>query len=54
MGVNYIDTARAYQDSENKIGAAIKGYRDRLFIATKTGNVPKSQRRQILTKVFAD
>lgn len=36
MGVNYIDTARAYQDSEDKIGGAIKGCRDRLFIATKT------------------
>ena len=38
MGVNYIDTASAYQDSENKIGAAIKGQRDGLFIATKTTN----------------
>jgi len=36
MGVNYIDTARGYGDSENKIGAAIKGQRDKLFITTKT------------------
>ncbi len=36
MGVNYIDTARIYADSEIKIGAAIKGKRDGLFIATKT------------------
>lgn len=43
MGVNYIDTARAYQDSEDKIGAAIKGYRDRLFIATKTVQRSKEQ-----------
>ncbi len=36
MGVNYIDTARAYEDSEDKIGAAIRGQRDQVFIATKT------------------
>ncbi len=36
MGVNYIDTARAYEDSEDKIGVAIKGQRDGVFIATKT------------------
>ncbi|MFC1897216.1 aldo/keto reductase [Chloroflexota bacterium] len=36
MGVNYIDTARAYQDSENKIGVAIKECRDQVFVSTKT------------------
>ena len=37
-GVNYIDTARAYRDGEDEkvIGAAIKGQRDRLILATKT------------------
>ncbi len=35
MGVNFIDTAMAYTDSQEKIGAAIKGRRDGLVIATK-------------------
>ena len=37
MGVNFIDTAHTYTDSEEKIGLAIKGIpRDRLVIATKS------------------
>lgn len=35
-GVNYFDTARAYSDSEEKIGAAFKYTRDRIIISTKT------------------
>lgn len=37
-GVNYFDTARAYTDSEEKIGLALSGERDRFFLATKTGS----------------
>lgn len=37
LGVNYIDTARAYGDSEIKIGIALKGQRQRAFVSTKTG-----------------
>ena len=37
MGVNFIDTAHGYADSEEKIGEAIKGMkRDELIIATKS------------------
>jgi aryl-alcohol dehydrogenase-like predicted oxidoreductase len=36
-GINYFDTARSYTDSEEKIGAAFEGFRDKFFIATKTG-----------------
>ncbi len=36
LGVNFIDTARAYGDSEEKIGAALRGRRDEFYIATKT------------------
>ncbi len=36
MGVNFIDTANSYGDSENKIGEAIKGIREQLFISTKS------------------
>ncbi|AQQ69793.1 General stress protein 69 [Limihaloglobus sulfuriphilus] len=34
-GINYIDTATGYGDSEEKIGKAIKGRRDGLVIASK-------------------
>ena len=37
-GVNYIDTARRYMDGRNEeiVAKAIKGVRDKLFLATKT------------------
>lgn len=35
-GMTYYDTARAYTDSEEKIGEAFDGMRDKIFIATKT------------------
>lgn len=36
LGVNFIDTAADYKDSEEKIGKAIKDRRDGLVIATKS------------------
>ncbi len=36
-GITYFDTARGYTDSEEKLGAAFDGIRDRVIIATKTG-----------------
>ena len=36
-GMIFFDTARAYTDSEEKVGAAFRGMRDKVFIATKTG-----------------
>lgn len=35
-GIRYFDTARAYSDSEEKIGYALKDVRDHIYIATKT------------------
>jgi predicted aldo/keto reductase-like oxidoreductase len=35
-GINYFDTARAYGDSEEKIGEALKKVRDEVVLATKT------------------
>ena len=35
-GMTYFDTARAYSDSEEKLGEAFSGMRDKVFIATKT------------------
>jgi len=42
LGINFIDTANGYSDSEEKIGAAIKGMpRDNLVIATKSRALDK-------------
>ncbi len=35
-GMRYFDTARAYSDSEHKVGLAFEGMRDKVYIATKT------------------
>lgn len=35
-GINYFDTARAYSDSEEKLGEAFSCIRERLIISTKT------------------
>ena len=35
-GMNYFDTARAYSDSEEKVGTAFAGMRDQVILATKT------------------
>jgi uncharacterized protein len=37
LGVNYLDSARGYGDSEIKVGIALKGQREKAFISTKTG-----------------
>ncbi|MBR2831862.1 MAG: aldo/keto reductase [Oscillospiraceae bacterium] len=36
-GVDFYDTARGYTDSEEKLGEAFDGIRDKVVIATKTG-----------------
>ncbi|GAC1514669.1 MAG: aldo/keto reductase [Chloroflexota bacterium] len=36
-GINFIDTAPAYQLSEERIGKALKGRRDDVYLATKVG-----------------
>lgn len=35
-GMRFFDTARAYSDSEEKVGEAFDGMRDKVYIATKT------------------
>lgn len=35
-GMRYFDTARAYTDSEHKVGVAFAGMREKVYIATKT------------------
>jgi len=42
-GITFFDTARAYSNSEEKLGAAFRGVRDRIYIATKTAaRTPKA------------
>ena len=57
-GINLIDTADAYGDSEDVVGQALKGHRDDVVLATKfgrpTGQDPNQQgasRRWIVTAV---
>ena len=37
-GINHIDTAASYGDSELRVGAWMERHRDRSFLATKTGD----------------
>lgn len=47
-GMTYFDTARAYSDSEEKIGEALSDVRDKIFIATKTmGRDTETVKRQL-------
>ena len=47
-GMRFFDTARAYSDSENKVGIAFEGMRDKVYIATKTAaKTPKEFWEQI-------
>lgn len=38
LGVNFVDTARGYGDSEVKIGPVLRKRRGEVYIATKSGN----------------
>jgi len=38
LGINVIDTAHSYSDSERKIGLALKGRRQEVFLNTKSGS----------------
>ena len=47
-GVRFFDTARAYSDSEEKIGRALHDVREQLFLATKTQAKTGEELRQQL------
>ena len=40
QGINYLDTARGYTISEELIGEAIEGKRDKFILATKSMSSP--------------
>jgi uncharacterized protein len=46
QGVNYVDTARKYMDGKNEeiVGKALKGRRDKVYVATKT--LPTSRSKE--------
>ena len=43
LGVNYFDTARSYWDSEIKLGKALKGVREKVYVSSKTGAKTRSE-----------
>ena len=47
-GMNYFDTARAYTDSEEKVGEAFVGMRDKVILATKSQAQTGEQMKQDL------
>jgi predicted aldo/keto reductase-like oxidoreductase len=57
-GINFFDTARAYSDSEEKIGRALADVRKNIIIATKSGAGDKKTLREhietSLTKLKTD
>jgi aryl-alcohol dehydrogenase-like predicted oxidoreductase len=50
FGVNHIDTAAAYGDSELRIGPWMERHRERFFLATKTGQRSASGARASLER----
>ena len=51
-GMRFFDTARAYSDSEEKLGHAFEGMRDQIYIASKTmGRTPEAFREQLDTSL---
>lgn len=49
-GIDFFDTARAYSDSETKLGAALSDVRDKVIIATKTMAKTGDKMREDLEK----
>ena len=51
-GFRFFDTARAYSDSEEKLGKAFEGMRDEIYIASKTmAHTPEEFRNQLDTSL---
>lgn len=53
-GFTFFDSARAYSDSEHKLGLAFAGIRDRITIATKTGAQNADQFRRDLARSLCE
>lgn len=46
-GMTFFDTARAYSDSEEKVGIAFKGMREKIFLASKSAAKTQKAFRKI-------
>jgi predicted aldo/keto reductase-like oxidoreductase len=56
LGANYVDTARSYMKGKNEkfVGQALKGYRDKTYVATKVGLAgPEAMRKSIKSSLAA-
>ena len=55
-GVNYVDTARVYLNgrSERLVGEALKGYRDKVYVATKIKPDSKDSMRALIKESLGD
>jgi aryl-alcohol dehydrogenase-like predicted oxidoreductase len=49
-GLNYFDVAPSYGNAEERLGPALKPYRDRIFLACKTGKRTADEARSELEK----
>ena len=49
LGINFLDTANGYTTSEERIGKAIKGYREKIILATKSRSCDPEELSQHLT-----
>src|ERR1041385_2967665 len=53
-GINYVDTAECYGESERVVGLALEGYEGECILATKFGHVPQEfdfSRQSVLESV---
>lgn len=53
-GIRFFDTARAYSDSEHKVGLAFEKIREKLYIATKSGAATGEEMKKDLEKSLAN
>lgn len=53
-GINFYDTARAYTDSEEKLGQAFEGIREHVYIASKTAAETKEEFWQQLEQTLCN
>ena len=53
-GMRFFDTARAYSDSEHKVGLAFDGMREKVYIATKSGARTGEDMKKDLEKSLAN
>jgi len=54
QGINFIDTGRAYTDSERKIGLALKGQRKKWIVASKSPSVSYQDMKDDISTSFKE